>query len=117
MNTPHIIDAKNKILGRVATEAAHILRGKHDPSFMPHHVPLYKVAIVNVAHIRVTGNKTVSKIYKRYSGYPSGLKKISFELQLQKDPKRIIEHAVRNMLPKNKLRALMMKNLTIRVNE
>ena len=113
----HTIDAKNKVLGRVATEAAHILRGKHDPSFMPHKVPQYKVAIINAAYIRVTGNKPKAKIYKHYSGYPSGLKKISFEIQLQKDPKRIIEHAIRNMLPKNKLRANMMKNLTIRVNE
>lgn len=117
MNSSHIIDAKNKVLGRIATEAAYVLRGKHDPSFMPHKTPLYKVAIVNAAYIRVTGNKSVDKIYKHYSGYPSGLKKISFKIQLQKDPKRIVEHAVRNMLPKNKLRALMMKNLTIRVNE
>jgi len=104
-------------LGRIATEAVRILRGKHDPSFMPHETPQYKVAIINAAHIRVTGNKPKAKIYKHYSGYPSGLKKISFEIQLQKDPKRIIEHAIRNMLPKNKLRANMMKNLTIRVNE
>lgn len=113
----HTIDAKNKVLGRVATQAAHILRGKHDPSYMPHKTPQYKVAIINAAYIRVTGNKSKAKIYKHYSGYPSGLKKISFEIQLQKEPKRIIEHAVRSMLPKNKLRALMMRNLTIRVNE
>ncbi len=113
----YTIDAKNKILGRVATEAAHILRGKHDPSYMPHKTPQHKVSIINAASIRVTGNKSKEKIYKRYSGYPSGLKKISFEIQLQKDPKRILEHAIRNMLPKNKLRAVMMRNLTIRINE
>lgn|SRR3989344_5941521 len=113
----YTIDAKNKIVGRIATEAVRILRGKHDPSFMPHKAPQYKVAIINAAHVRITGNKSKAKIYKHYSGYPSGLKKISFEIQLQKNPKRIIEHAIRNMLPKNKLRAVMMRNLTIRVNE
>ena len=112
-----IIDAKNKILGRVATEAAHILRGKNEPSFEPYKLPQNKVSIINASRIRVTGTKPQTKIYKRYSGYPSGLKKISFEMQLQRDPKRIIEHAIRSMLPKNKLRAVMMRNLTIHVNE
>ena len=117
MENTYTIDAKNKILGRIATQAARILCGKHEPSYEPYKAPRHKVAIINASSVRVTGKKPRAKIYKRYSGYPSGLKKTSFELQLQKDPKRIIEHAVRNMLPKNKLRADMMRNLTIRVNE
>lgn len=113
----YTIDAKNKVLGRVATEAAHILRGKHLPSYMPNKTPEHKVTIINVSHVRVTGNKAKEKIYKHYSGYPSGLKKITFEIQLEREPKRIMEHAIRSMLPKNKLRALMMRNLTIHPNE
>lgn len=113
----YIIDAKNKILGRIATEAAYILSGKHDTTYLPHTKPRHKVAIINAAEVRVTGTKLRTKLYKRYSGYPSGLKEISLKEQMQKDPKRVLEHAVRNMLPKNKLRALMMRNLTIRVNE
>ena len=112
-----IIDAKNKVVGRVATQAAHMLRGKHEPSFEPNKKPTHKVAIINVAHVRIPGNKAEAKMYKRYTGYPSGLKKTTFRQQLEKNPKRIMEHAIRSMLPKNKLRAIMMKNLTILVNE
>lgn len=109
----HTIDAKGEILGRIASKAAQLLRGKHDPSYEPQQMPRHKVTILNAAQVRVTGTKQQTKIYKHFSGYPSGLKKISFEIQLQKDPKKIIVHAVRNMLPKNKLRAIMLRNLTV----
>ncbi|TSC71351.1 MAG: large subunit ribosomal protein L13 [Parcubacteria group bacterium Gr01-1014_70] len=113
----YIIDAKNKILGRVATEAVRVLTGKHEPGYAPYLKPRHKVTIQNAAHIRVTGKKPQAKIYKRYSGYPSGLKKLSFEILFEKNPKRIVEHAIRSMLPKNKLRADMMRNLTILIHE
>jgi large subunit ribosomal protein L13 len=113
----YTIDAKGKILGRIATEAAHVLRGKHISSYEPHKIPQHKVTIMNAAHVCVTGNKRETKIYKRFSGYPGGLKETSFEKQLQKDPRKIIEHAVRGMLPNNKLRAIMMRNLTVQEYE
>lgn len=117
MNTSLTIDANGKILGRVASEAALFLCGKQNPSYMPHLAPACKVIIINAALIRVTGTKQQTKIYKHFSGYPSGLKKISFEIQMQRDPQKIILHAIRSMLPKNKLRAIMMRNLTVRAQK
>lgn len=116
-NEIYTIDAKEKILGRVATDAARILCGKHTPAYEPHHAPHYKVLIINASDIRVSGNKQTAKIYKRFSGYPSGLKETSFEQLLAKSPRKVIEHAIRGMLPKNRLRARMMKNLTVHSSE
>lgn len=109
----YTIDAKDKILGRVASEAAGLLRGKHTPAFLPHNQPQTKLTITNAAHIRLSGNKRKTKIYKRYSGYPGGLKEITFEKVFRETPERVLEHAIRGMLPNNKLRKRMMKNLII----
>lgn len=113
----YTIDAKNKILGRVATEAVRILSGKHNPAYEPHITSQHKVAIINAVHVRVTGTKRQTKMYKHFSGYPGGLKEISFDIQFQRDPRKVLLNAIRRMLPKNKLRAIMLRNLTIHVNE
>jgi large subunit ribosomal protein L13 len=98
-----LIDAENKVLGRVATQAAHILRGKHKPQYTPHVDTGDFVIIINADKIRLTGNKAAQKTYYRHSGYPGGLKSESFERAMQRHPERVIEHAVKGMLPKNTL--------------
>ena len=113
----HEIDASGKILGKVATEAASLLMGKHKPIFSRHLDSGDFVVITNAEKIRVTGNKSKQKLYYRHSGYPGGLKSISLEKLLQTDPTRVIEHAVKGMLPKNRLRAGMMKRLKVYAGE
>jgi large subunit ribosomal protein L13 len=98
-----LIDAEDKVLGRVATQAAHILRGKHKPQYTPHVDTGDFVIIINADKIRLTGNKAAQKTYYRHSGYPGGLKAMSFERAMERYPQRVIEHAVKGMLPKNKL--------------
>lgn len=98
-----IIDADGQVLGRVASEAASILRGKKKPQFTPHVDVGDFVIIVNADKIRVTGNKAQKKEYFRHSGFPGGLKSETFEEAMQKHPERVIEHAVKGMLPKNTL--------------
>ncbi|MFC1625398.1 50S ribosomal protein L13 [Patescibacteria group bacterium] len=105
------IDVKNKILGRVASEVAAILRGKNSPDFKPNMAPKIKVKILNVDKIKLTGNKLKEKVYKRYSGYPGGQKIVSFESQFKKDPGKVFKKTVERMLPNNKLRKPMLKNL------
>lgn len=98
-----LIDAENQVLGRVATKAAQILRGKHKPQYTPHVDTGDFVVIVNADKIRLTGNKAAQKSYYRHSGYPGGLKKETFQQAMQRHPERVIEHAVKGMLPKNTL--------------
>ncbi len=114
---PYVIDAAGKALGRIATEAATLLRGKHAPDYTPYHIPKQRVVIINAAKLTVSGSKRTTKIYTRYSGYPSGLKRISFERMFAKDPRRVLRHAIRGMLPANKLRSRMITNLTIHYGE
>jgi large subunit ribosomal protein L13 len=108
-----IADANGKVLGRLATKVATILRGKHKPLYTPHVDTGDYVIILNADKIRVTGEKRFNKVYRRYSGYPSGLKEVNFDTQLQKRPKDIIRHAVKNMLPKSKLGKRMLKKLKL----
>ena len=98
-----LIDGEDQVLGRVAAKAAHILRGKHKPQYTPHVDTGDFVIIVNADKIRVTGNKAKDKKYYRHSGYPGGLKSELFEEAMAKHPERVIEHAVKGMLPKNTL--------------
>ena len=98
-----LIDAEDQVLGRVAAKAAHILRGKHKPIFTPHVDTGDYVIIINADKIRVTGNKAAEKRYYRHSGYPGGLKFESYAEAMQKHPERVVEHAVKGMLPKNTL--------------
>ena len=98
-----LIDAENQILGKVAVKAAQILRGKHKPTFTPHIDTGDYVVIVNADKVRLTGNKASEKRYYRHSGYPGGLKSESFTEAMAAHPERVVEHAVKGMLPKNTL--------------
>jgi large subunit ribosomal protein L13 len=108
-----IIDAQGQTLGRLATRTASILRGKHKPIYTPHVDCGDFVIIVNAEKIHVTGQKMTQKKYYRHSGYPGGIKEISLRDQLQKFPERVLESAVRGMLPKNRLGRQMFKKLKI----
>ncbi len=107
------IDAENKSLGRIATEVAVALRLKKNPDFSPCVPPKACVKVVNFSKIRITGKKLEQKKYKRYSGYPGGLKIISATKIMEKNPKLLLRHAVSGMLPKNKLKKELLKNLII----
>ncbi len=108
-----VIDAQNQILGRLASQAAVILRGKHKPEFTPHLDVGDHVIIINAAEIRVSGNKQDQKVYTRYSGYPGGLRVDNLREILMKKPERVVLHAVKGMLPKNKLGREMIKKLKV----
>lgn len=108
-----LIDATDLVLGRVAVKAAHILKGKHKPQYTPHVDTGDFVVIINADKIRVTGNKAEDKRYYRHSGFPGGLKSESFNEAMEKHPERVIEHAVKGMLPKNTLGRAMGKKLKV----
>ena len=110
-----LIDAEDQVLGRVATKAATILKGKHKPQYTPHVDTGDFVVVVNADKIRVTGAKTTDKVYSRHSGFPGGLKQETFEEAMAKHPERVIEHAVKGMLPKNTLGRAMGKKLKVYV--
>ena len=109
----HVIDASGKVLGRLATQVAGLLMGKHKPMFSRHLDTGDFVVVINADKVRLTGNKARQKVYYRHSGYPGGLKSVSFEKMMQTHPTRIIEHAVKGMLPHNRLGASMMKKLKV----
>lgn len=108
-----LIDAAGKTLGRLCTEVARRLRGKHKPEYTSHVDTGDYVIVVNAEKIVVTGNKTQEKIYEHYTGYPGGLKAITFDKLLAKFPSRIIEKAVKGMLPKNPLGYAMFRKLKV----
>jgi large subunit ribosomal protein L13 len=108
-----VVDAQGKTLGRLASEIASILRGKHKPIYVPHLDCGDYVIVVNAEKVRVTGKKLDQKFYYRHSGYPGGLKSINLRDQLQKHPTRVLEAAVRGMLPKNRLGRAMIKKLKV----
>ena len=108
-----LVDADGKTLGRLATEIAHRLRGKHKPEYTPHVDTGDYIVVVNAEKIHVTGNKLKQKMYHSHTGYVGNLKSISLEKQLQKAPERVIEHAVKGMMPRNKLGRAMFKKLRV----
>ena len=108
-----LVDADGKTLGRLASEIARRLRGKHKPTFTPHVDTGDYVVVVNAEKVAVTGNKLKDKMYHHHTGYIGNLKSISLEKQLQKAPERVIETAVRGMLPRNPLGRAVMKKLRI----
>ena len=108
-----LVDAEGKTLGRLASEIAQVLRGKHKPIYSPHLDCGDHVIVVNAEKVRVTGRKLDQKMYYRHTGYPGGLKSISLRNQLQKHPERVLEAAVRGMLPKNRLGRKMFKKLKV----
>ncbi len=108
-----IIDAAGIPLGRIATEAARLLRGKHKPTFTPNVDTGDHVIIINAEKLVLTGNKLNDKVYRRHSGFPSGLKEIPYKKLMQIMPERAMEHAVKGMLPHNKLGAQMYTKLKV----
>ena len=109
----YIIDAENLVLGRLASEVAARLRGKHKPEYTPHVDTGDYIVVINADKIKVTGNKTSDKMYYRHSGYPGGMKSMSFEKMVAHKPERIIELAVKGMLPKNALGRAMYRKLKV----
>jgi large subunit ribosomal protein L13 len=108
-----VIDAADKTLGRIATQVANLLMGKHKPIYAPHIDTGDYVVVVNAAKVKVTGKKAKQKVYYRHSGYPGGLKSQRFEELFGKDPGRVIELAVKGMLPHNSLGRAMFKKLRV----
>jgi len=109
----YLVDAKDKVLGRLATEIARKLRGKDKPVFTPHIDTGDYLIVINAEKIKLTGNKLKQKLYHSYSGYIGGLKSITAEKLLEKKPENLLIFAVKGMLPKNKLRQVMLNNLKV----
>ncbi|MDO8578512.1 MAG: 50S ribosomal protein L13 [Dehalococcoidales bacterium] len=113
----HVVDAADKVLGRLSTQVAALLMGKHKPLFNRNMDVGDYVVVINAERIRVTGNKAKQKEYHTHSGYPGGFKTTTLENVLATHPERIIEHAVKGMLPKNRLEDRMMVRLKVIVGE
>jgi large subunit ribosomal protein L13 len=109
----HLVDADGKTLGRLATEVARRLRGKHKPEFTPHVDTGDYVVVVNADKIRVTGRKATDKVYYRHTGYIGNMRSITFEKQLAKRPETVIELAVKGMMPRGPLGRAMLKKLKV----
>lgn len=107
------VDAAGKNLGRLSTEIARVLTGKHKPTYSPHIDMGDHVVVINAEQIVLTGKKLTDKFYWRHSGYPGSLRLVSASDMLKRHPERVIEHAVKGMLPNNKLRALRMGKLKV----
>ena len=115
--TWYIVDAKDKILGRLASKVASVLIGKHKVIYTPSVDTGDGVIIINAAQIRVTGRKPKQKIYRRYSGYPGGLREVLFEDMFKNKPMTVVRLAVRRMLPKGSLGKIMLRKLKIYVDD
>ena len=113
----HVIDASGKTLGRLANQIANLLMGKHKPTYVPYLDTGDYVIVLNAAKVRVTGKKAKQKTYYRHSGYPGGIKAETFEKMLAAHPTRVIEHAVKGMLPHNRLGRAMFKKLKVYVDD
>ncbi len=109
----YLVDAEGKVLGRLASRVAAILRGKHRPEFTPHLDLGDHVIIINADKIRVTGRKAQQRYYLRYSGYPGGLKKITFAKLMHEQPEKVLYHAIQGMLPHNRLGRKLLKKVRI----
>ena len=109
----YVIDAEGQTLGRLASEVASILRGKKKPIFTPHVDCGDYVIVINAEKVAVTGKKRKEKIYKRHTGYPGGLREMTFEEMLEKHPTEAVRHAVKGMMPKGRLGRQMLKKLKV----
>ncbi len=109
----YVVDAAEKTLGRLASEIAHRLRGKHKAEYTPHVDTGDYIVVINAEKIQVTGAKTTDKMYHHHTGYPGGLKSISFEKLIEKAPERVLQNAVKGMLPRNPLGRAMFKKLKV----
>jgi large subunit ribosomal protein L13 len=110
-----LVDAEGQTVGRLASKVAKLIRGKHKPSFTPHADCGDNVIVINAEKVSFSGTKLVDKEYVRYTGYPGGQRSLSAEVMLQKHPERLIEKAVKGMLPKNKLGRQLFGNLKVYV--
>lgn len=111
----HVLDAGGRPLGRIASEAAHLLLGKHKPSYEPHLPMGDYVVVINASRVVLTGNKPRQKIYYRHSGYPGNLRERSFTEQMERDPRKVIEQAIRGMLPHTRLGRELFRHLRVYV--
>ena len=109
----YIVNADNEVLGRLASKVAKILRGKNKPDFTPHVDCGDNVVIINAEKVRFTGNKIVDKTYISHSGYPGGQKSVNAETVMKKNPSKVVENAVKGMLPKSRLGNAIFKNLYV----
>ena len=109
----HVVDASGRPLGRLAVEIARILQGKHKPTYTPHMLTGDFVVVINASQVVVTGNKRQQKIYYRHSGYPGGLKEITFDKMMDRYPTRAVELAVKGMLPRNSLARHMLGRMKV----
>ena len=109
----YVVDAEGKNLGRMASQVATVLRGKHKPTYTPHVDCGDYVIVINAEKVEVTGKKRKDKIYKRHTGYPGGLREITFEKLQAKNPEEIIRHAIKGMMPKGKLGRQMYRKLKV----
>jgi len=109
----YVVDLEDKVLGRAAAQIAHVLRGKHKPTYTPHVDTGDFVVVLNADKVKLTGNKLAAKKYYRHSGFPGGLKEITAEKLLEKKPEELIKAAVKGMLPKNKLGRQMFRKLKV----
>ena len=113
----HLVDASDKTLGRLSSQIARLLMGKHKPMFTPSMDTGDFVVVINAAKVRVTGNKSRQKLYYRHSNYPGGFKSVTLEKMMQENPKRVIEHAVNGMIPHTRLGARMKRRLRVFTGE
>lgn len=109
----YVVDATDKTLGRLATEIARRLRGKHKPIYTPHVDTGDYIVVINAEKVKVTGRKSTDKVYYHHTGFPGGIKGITFEKLIDKKPQQVIELAVKGMLPRNSLGRAMMRKLKI----
>lgn len=109
----HLVDVKGEVLGRIATQIAQKLIGKHKPTYTPHIEGGDYVVVINASEVVLTRNKADKKVYARHSGFPGGFKEISFKKMIAEHPEKVIQLAVVNMLPKNKLRQVRMNRLKV----
>ena len=109
----YVIDATDQILGRLATQVAYRLRGKHKPEYTPHVETGDYIVVINAGQVRVTGNKRAQKMRYRHSGYPGGIKEVSLEDELRQHPARVIENAVKGMVPRNRLGRSVLSKLRV----
>ena len=109
----YVVDASEKTLGRLAAEIAHRLRGKHKAEYTPHVDTGDYIVVINAEKVKVTGAKATDKMYHHHTGYPGGLKSMSFEKLIEKAPERVLQRAVKGMLPRNPLGRAMFKKLKV----
>ena len=109
----HVIDAEGQVLGKVATEAANLLRGKHKPIWAPHVDTGDHVIVVNASKLAIDPKKATDKLYHRHTGYPGGIRTVSLEQQMEKNAEKVVREAVRRMLPKGPLGRQMLRKLKV----